>query len=190
MSKKNVKSGKNVKKDALSDINEATKASKDILDMFPSATDNTVKKRGRPKKEQPAIPANAPESNLEQNSQEPQETEKTVVSEEQAFPADAPETSEIPTSKNWDEPKIEAETELETESEPEIEEQPPVVVNVEEQNLENWLKGRDLNNVNHFELANSGTVNFNTFVGMVEGKVGKFKFRRIHLGDNWTITIE
>ena len=52
MSKKNVKSGKNVKKDSLSDINEATKASKDMLNMFPETP--APKKRGRPKKEQPA----------------------------------------------------------------------------------------------------------------------------------------
>lgn len=59
--------------------------------------------------------------------------------------------------------------------------------NIEEKRLEQWLNGR--NSINHFELASSGAVNLNSF-GMLEGSVGKFKFKRAYLGDNWQITIE
>jgi hypothetical protein len=61
----------------------------------------------------------------------------------------------------------------------------------EEMALEKWWNIHNKPaSINHFELAysNSG-VNLDRF-GMLEAKVGKFRFRRTYVGANWDITIE
>lgn len=62
----------------------------------------------------------------------------------------------------------------------------PKQPNIQEQMLEKWLNGR--RSINHFELASSGVVNLNHFA-MFEGIVGKFKFTRFSVGDNWQINV-
>jgi hypothetical protein len=72
---------------------------------------------------------------------------------------------------------------------------PPVVVkppsqdDLEEKSLENWWNTKNKpTEINHFELAYSG-VNLSNF-GMLEAKVGKFRFKRNYIGESWTISIE
>jgi|694.fasta_scaffold03012_19 hypothetical protein len=65
----------------------------------------------------------------------------------------------------------------------------PSVDDLEEKSLDNWWRSRNKpTDINHFELSYSG-VNLSKF-GMLEAKVGKFRFKRVHVGANWEITVD
>ena len=65
----------------------------------------------------------------------------------------------------------------------------PTIDDLEEKSLDNWWRSRNKpTDINHFELSYSG-VNLSKF-GMLEAKVGKFRFKRIHVGANWEITVD
>jgi hypothetical protein len=65
----------------------------------------------------------------------------------------------------------------------------PTLDDLEEKAMEKWWDGRGRTpNINHFELAYAG-VNLNKF-GMLEAKVGKFRFKRVHVGADWEITVD
>lgn len=200
MSKKNKKEepASNVKKGAkaaaakspaisLNDVKEATNASKNII--LPAEA---------PQEAFPAddVQTQVPESGAGESA--PESSSAPLV----APPAPSAPSESAPSEEVTEEIKHEVEEAVEHAIEESIEEvtekaaeafeaaAEPVVENkpsLQEQMLEKWLNGR--NNVNHFELANSGVVDLNHFA-MFEGVIGKFKFKRSHPGDNWQITVE
>jgi hypothetical protein len=187
MAKDNKK--KNVKKSAgisISDVNDANKKVAETL--FPDA----------PKKKatevQPQVPA-------------PPKAEEEAFKNDEIMPPDAPIAEAIENAV--EEAIVEAVVEAVVETVEAVVDHvapPSVVLNdvatppvapvvvvtqddLEEKSLENWwnIKNKPTE-INHFELAYSG-VNLSKF-GMLDAKVGKFRFKRTYIGESWTISIE
>lgn len=189
---------------SLNDVKEATNASRNVIN-FPTEAP------------QEAFPADDAQANVDTPNVDtptdknpippdaPGTPESVSANASEASGESAPAESVSPSEGNTEdaeEIKHEVEVAVEHAVEESIEEVTEKVVealeaavepveekkpSIQEQMLEKWLNGR--NNVNHFELANSGVVDLNHFA-MFEGVIGKFKFKRSHPGDNWQITVE
>jgi hypothetical protein len=156
----------------------------------------TPTKKGGAKKPAKNVtkPADAPVVNPKE-AQAPQ-VEENPVSEAPTAPPVAPDITEkeaevIAEEIIKDVAEIAVEAIEDIVDHPPVSERPrmPTIDDLEEKALDIWWTSRNKPaDINHYELAYSG-VNISKF-GMLEAKVGKFRFKRVHVGANWEITVE
>lgn len=181
---------------SIDDVNEATGVAEKIINFPPDAPSGNGKKKpsaepaettnSTPATEAEAFPPDAPvaETTPETPAEEVVHAVEHVVEEAIEEVAEkAAEAIEHIVDDNVANGNTEASTPPTETPAPTEAKQP----SVQEQLLEKWLNGR--REINHFELASSGVVNLNYFKDNLEGQVGKFRFKRTWVGDNWKIEV-
>lgn len=176
---------------SIDDVNEATGVAEQIINFPPDAPSGNGKKKpsaepatenSTPATEAEAFPPDAPVA--ETPAEEVIHAVEHVVEEAIEEVAEkAAEAIEHIVDDNVANANTEASTPPTETPAPTEAKQP----SVQEQLLEKWLNGR--REINHFELASSGVVNLNYFKDNLEGQVGKFRFKRTWVGDNWKIEV-